>query len=72
TANASNLTPAERQTASASNADVSLLEAVFPKHDPRTASKADLFKACQGMSGAESAICRARICVQHPGVPACQ
>lgn len=72
TANASNLTPAERQTASASSADVSLLEAVFPKHDPRTASKADLFKACQGMSGAESAICRARICVQHPGVPACQ
>ena len=63
---------AGRQATSASNADVSLLEAVFPKHDPRTASKADLFKACQGMSGAESAICRARICVQHPGVPACQ
>lgn len=54
------------------SADVRLLEAVFPKHDPRTASKAELFKACQGMTGAESAICRARICVQHPGVPACQ
>lgn len=72
TASGSQQPVADRQAASASNADVSLLEAVFPKHDPRTASKADLFKACQGMSGAESAICRARICVQHPGVPACQ
>lgn len=70
-------TPAPAATNSAhqttpQSADVRLLEAVFPKHDPRTASKAELFKACQGMTGAESAICRARICVQHPGVPACQ
>jgi hypothetical protein len=60
------------KAASSSSADVRLLEAVFPKHDPRKATKAELFKACQGMTGAEAAICRARICVQHPGVPACQ
>lgn len=64
------LVPASAQASS--SADVRLLEAVFPKHDPRKATKAELFKACQGMAGAEAAICRARICVQHPGVPACQ
>lgn len=58
--------------ASRASADVALLEAVFPDHDPQKASKTDLFRACQGMSGAEASICRARICVQHPGVPACQ
>lgn len=68
-------TAAAQSTARATSradADVSLLEAVFPNHDPVKASRADLFRACQGMNGPEAAICRARICVQHPGVPACQ
>lgn len=65
-------TPAAARPASRADADVALLEAVFPQHDPQKASKTDLFRACQGMSGAEASICRARICVQHPGVPACQ
>lgn len=47
--------------------------APVPLHgDPRIASPAELFKSCQGLIGAERAVCRARICVQHPGVPACQ
>lgn len=64
--------PPTARAASRSDADVSLLEAVFPNHDPVKATRADLFRACQGMNGPEAAICRARICVQHPGVPACQ
>lgn len=60
-------------SSASTSSDVRLLEAtVLPKHDPRKATKAELFKACLGMVGAEAAICRARICVQHPGVPACQ
>jgi hypothetical protein len=75
--------PAKARRSSASkhpaDADVALLEAMLSHtpsragaHAPPVAPVAEqLSTACGSLSGAAAATCRARICVNNPGSPAC-
>lgn len=53
--------------------DVALVEAMLAHAGPRKAppSPTALLQQCGSGSSAETAVCRARICVQHPSLPAC-
>lgn len=62
-----------RREVSASADDVALVEAMLAHAGPRkaAASPTEAFKQCGTGSAPETAVCRARVCVQHPGLPAC-
>jgi hypothetical protein len=54
--------------------DVALLEAMFTHAGSRKApvsAAEDLLKSCKGLSGAEAAVCKAKVCVQHPTANVC-
>ncbi len=69
---------AKRSAKHPADADVALLEAML-SHTPSRAGAASpaipvaeqLRKSCASLSGAAAATCRARICVNNPGAPAC-
>jgi hypothetical protein len=54
--------------------DVALLEAMFAHtgaRKPPASVAEELASTCGGLSGAQAATCRARICVQHPTASVC-
>ncbi|MBI2733937.1 MAG: hypothetical protein HYX44_11735 [Aquabacterium sp.] len=67
---------ASKRVASAGHADddVALLEAMFAHTRPRPAAESaadEIRRRCSGLSGADAATCRARVCVQNPTAAVC-
>lgn len=67
---------AGKRVASAGHADddVALLEAMFAHTRPRPAAESaadEIRRRCSGLSGADAATCRARVCVQNPTAAVC-
>jgi hypothetical protein len=65
-------TSAKRE-AGASQDDVALVEAMLAHAGPRKAPPAPTaqLQQCGSGSSPETAVCRAKVCVQHPSLPAC-
>jgi len=65
--------PGAKRDAGASHDDVALVEAMLAHAGPRKAppSPNAALEQCGTGSSPETAVCRARICVQHPSLPAC-
>lgn len=65
--------PGTRREASASHEDVALVEAMLAHAGPRKAppSPTMALEQCGTGSSPETAICRAKVCVKHPSLPAC-
>lgn len=66
--------PGTRREASASQDDVALVEAMLAHAGPRKAppSPAIALQQCGTGSSPETTMCRAKVCVQHPSLPACR
>lgn len=64
--------PARRDNA-ASQDDVALVEAMLAHASPRkaTPSPSEALGQCGTGTSPEASVCRARVCVQHPALPAC-
>lgn len=65
-----------KRVAAASHADddVALLEAMFARTRPRPAPESaadEIRRRCTGLSGADAATCRARVCVHNPTAAVC-
>lgn len=62
-----------RRDAVTSHEDVALVEAMLAHAGPRKAppSPSVALQQCGTGSSPETAVCRARVCVQHPSLPAC-
>lgn len=62
-----------KQETGASHEDVALVEAMLAHAGPRKAppSPTAALQRCGAGNSPEAAVCRARICVQHPSLPAC-
>lgn len=65
--------PGARRDAGALHEDVALVEAMLAHAGPRKAPPPPTvaLQQCGTGSSPETAVCRARICVQHPSLPAC-
>lgn len=66
--------PHNKREAGASQDDVALVEAMLAHAGPRKATPpppATALQQCGAGSSPETAVCRARICVQNPSLPAC-
>ncbi len=65
--------PVARRDAGALHEDVALVEAMLAHAGPRKAPPPPTvaLQQCGTGSSPETAVCRARICVQHPSLPAC-
>ena len=57
----------------ASHDDVALVEAMLAHAGPRKAPPppTEALRQCGADSSPEASVCRARVCVQHPSLPAC-
>lgn len=62
-----------KRDAGASHDDVALVEAMLAHSNPRKTQPAPTvaLQQCGSGSSAETAVCRARVCVQNPSLPAC-
>lgn len=62
-----------KRDAGASHDDVALVEAMLAHAGPRKAppSPTEALRQCGADSSPEASVCRARVCVQHPSLPAC-
>lgn len=62
-----------KRDAGASHDDVALVEAMLAHSNPRKTQPAPTvaLQQCGAGSSAETAVCRARVCVQNPSLPAC-
>lgn len=65
--------PGARRDAGALHEDVALVEAMLAHAGPRKAPPPPTvaLQQCGTGTSPETAVCRARICVQHPSLPAC-
>lgn len=65
--------PSAKRQANAPSDDVALLEAMLAHAGPRkaTAQPTKALQQCGTGSSPETAVCRARVCVQNPSLPAC-
>ncbi len=73
TAKAGAQRPGAKRDAGASHDDVALVEAMLAHAGPRKAAPSPnaALQQCGTGSSPETAVCRARVCVQHPSLPAC-
>ena len=62
-----------KRDAGASHDDVALVEAMLAHAGPRKAPPppTEALRQCGADSSPEASVCRARVCVQHPSLPAC-
>lgn len=65
--------PGAKRDAGASHDDVALVEAMLTHAGPRKAAPSpnSALQQCGTGTSPETAVCRARVCVQHPSLPAC-
>lgn len=65
--------PTARRDNPASQDDVALVEAMLAHASPRKAAPApsEALRQCGTGTSPETSVCRARVCVQHPSLPAC-